>query len=202
MVGTIGPSCANNCPCTYPYAAISSYFAIIEKANVADAGILTGKHLSTLLIASLASTASGINPEEGPFVVAGYPLVLPKLVGHNITEGSIFSKDVLASMLDYDPVASKWLEAHKAFVSKSELHGHNDDIIPLEFLPEMTGATISTTNHVALTSLWTSNDNDLSVGNQVQAKIEQITQKKHDQLLRKSPLVPAAANTPRPELGH
>ena len=80
-------------------------------------------------------------------------------------------------MLDYDPVAAKWIEAHKKIVSKSELHGHNDDIIPLEFLPAMKGAKISKVNHVSLTLLWASDDNDLSVANQVQAKIKEITQK-------------------------
>ena len=140
VAGTIDVHCASNSPCVYPHSAISYYFTLIKKSEVADLGISVEKELTTPLIASLASTASGIVPEEAPFLVACYLCVLPKLLGVNIHEGSIFNAEFMAAMLDYDPVAAKWLEAHKKIVSSPTLHGHDATSIPAKFLPTLQGA--------------------------------------------------------------
>ena len=109
-------------------------------------GIAVGKELTAPLIASLASTETEIFPEEETFVVACYPCFLPNLVGLNINEGHFFNAEVMASMLDYEPVAAKWLEVHTKIVSLPSLHIHDVTTIPTKFLPTLRGVKIKKLN--------------------------------------------------------
>ena len=86
VAGTIGASCANNAPCQISVDEIFLNFSLIKKTEVGDSDIPIGKYLPDKVIAVLASSVAGIDPEEKPFVVASYPKVLSKLVGVEILE--------------------------------------------------------------------------------------------------------------------
>ena len=115
VAGTIGNSCVANAPCYYTAANLSALFCLIKKADVTELGVQVGTHLTEPLVARNASSASGLIPEEAPFAVACYPLVLPKLIRVDIQEGYIFNEDVLESMKSYDEAAKLWLLAHRTY---------------------------------------------------------------------------------------
>ena len=174
VAGTIGLHCSATSPCSYGVDQFTTYFSLIKKPAVATLGIPIGKEMTDELIASLSSTYSGLIPEEKPFVLAAYPRILPKLVGVEITKGSISSNDVLQSMLDYDEAAAQWLKTHIAFATKQSLHGH---ALAPEFHPALQGCLISPSNETKMDTLWPTDNDEVTIANQVQAKIAQIMTK-------------------------
>ena len=105
IAGTIGVSCTSNAPCQLDLEDITSNFSLVEKRLVSEADVPVGSDLPDEIIAALASSATGLQPDEKPFAVASYPKVLPKLVGIEVLEGNIFSDDVQQEMTDYDEAA-------------------------------------------------------------------------------------------------
>ena len=64
VAGTIGLHCSATSPCSYGLNQLTTYFSLIEKPAVASLGIPVGTELTDVLIASLATTDSGLLPED------------------------------------------------------------------------------------------------------------------------------------------
>ena len=81
-------------------------------------------------------------------------------------------------MKEYDKAVKKWLLAHRSY---AKLPGRRVPIVGItsDYLQDVQGATVSSLNSVAVSSLWSSEDSEDNVALQVQAKIDAIIEEKN-----------------------
>jgi len=116
LIGAVGTSLTSATPISVPIKSLFQDFLFLDDSisNVADVQV----PYSTVFPKTHFSNHPDKHPQALPFLsekdvrCLRLPMVLPKLKGISLVEGSILDPSVLQAMQAYHPVAETWLKAH------------------------------------------------------------------------------------------
>jgi len=116
LIGAVGTSLTSATPISVPIKSLFQDFLFLND-SISNAADIQFPH-STIFPKTCFANHPDKHPQALPFLsekdvrCLRLPMVLPKLKGISLIEGSILDPSVLQAMQTYHPVAETWLKAH------------------------------------------------------------------------------------------
>jgi len=180
LLGVAGTFCATAIPSSIDLHKVLKNFLILSEkpAAATDIPFPSGQVFDPKYFADHPNKAQNAIPATSytSTVCVSVPLVIPKLRGFNIVEGSVTNSAVVESFRSYHPVALSWLQYHISHNANKLSHTNyqtlqtlDDKLIPLN----TTQTSLTTTPHLHLNVLYESDQDTSLLRNQINKALQQ-----------------------------